>query len=143
MITRMNPMDKVRPFERFNKLMEDLWVDTPMFLTPWTPPVDIRETAKEFVFTFELPGVHEEDVEIEVRNDNVLWVRGKREMLGEVKREEYLRVERTYGMFERAFTLYGKVLPEKIVATFKDGLLTVVVPKVAMPSPKKVAIHRG
>lgn len=142
MITKVNPVEYLRPIDRFNKMMEDLWGETPVLITPWSPAVDIKETPSELVFMIELPGIHEEDVEVEVRNENMLVVRGRREMRDEEKREDYVRIERHYGAFERMFTLNQPVLVDKIVALFRDGILTVTIPKVAAPKPLKVPIHK-
>ena len=139
MITNLAPIERIRSFEHFNKMMEEMfggWTNT------WTPTVDIKETDKELKFICELPGLTEKDVAVEVR-DNVLTITGKREFSEEEKKENYVRVERSYGSFQRAFTLNTPVKPEQIHATFKDGLLTVLVPKIEAPLPKKIPVKKG
>jgi HSP20 family protein len=106
------------------------------------PTVDVKDTQNEFVFVVELPGVNERDIEVEVVGDN-LTIRGKREFSSEEKKDDYVRIERNYGSFLRTFALDVPVKPEKVTATFKDGLLTVSVPKAEGVTPRKVAVHRG
>jgi HSP20 family protein len=139
MITNLAPIERFRSFEHFNKMMEEMlsgWTST------WTPMVDVKETEKELTFICELPGMTEKDVNVEVR-ENLLTISGKREFVDETKKKDYVRVERSYGSFFRSFTLDSMVKPEKIQATFKDGLLTVVVPKIEAPKPKKIPVLPG
>lgn len=136
MITSLAPIERFRSFEHFNKMMEEMfsgWTNT------WAPIVDIKETEKELTFICELPGLTEKDVNVEVR-DNLLTITGKREFCGEEKKEDYVRIERSYGTFQRTFTLNTPVKPEEIKATFKDGLLMVLVPKIEAPLPKKIPV---
>jgi HSP20 family protein len=94
----------------------------------WAPPVDIYETDDAFVLKAELPGFRKEDVTIEMQ-ENRLIIRGERKREEEVKEDQYHRLERAYGRFERAFWLPTTVDAEKIQATFKDGVLELRLPK--------------
>src|SRR5205085_9889610 len=129
--------DTYRPFT--NRMMNRFFEDTfnlfkpftPFFteemlpITMWTPLCDIYETEKEIVFKVELPEVKREDVHITLEN-NTLFMRGERHLTEETERENYHRIERNYGEFMRSFTLPATVDPNKINATFKEGLLTVM-----------------
>ena len=96
----------------------------------WTPPVDLYETANEFVLTAELPGLSRQDIEIQADEFRVL-IRGARAAApnAEVPCEQYHRVERGHGRFSRAFTLPEAIDIERVSADLKDGLLTVTMPK--------------
>jgi HSP20 family protein len=105
----------------------------------WAPPVDIYETDDAFMLKAELPGFSKEDVNIEV-HENRLIIRGERKRESEAKEEQYHRLERAYGRFERAFWLPTTVDTEKIQATFKDGVLELRLPKSAAAKPKQIPI---
>jgi HSP20 family protein len=106
----------------------------------WAPPVDIYEHESNIVLKAELPGIDPKDVELRVEN-NVLTVRGQRKLEEEVKRDNYHRVERAYGVFTRQFTLPTTVDAEKIKADYKDGVLKVVIPKREEAKPKQISIN--
>ena len=105
----------------------------------WTPAVDIRETEDAYEVTAELPGMKKEDVEITLEN-NLLKLSGERRFEKDIEKENYHRVERTYGTFSRAFSLPNRVDPEKVAASFADGILTVTVPKVEEAKPRRISI---
>ena len=105
----------------------------------WAPPVDIYETDDAFVLKAELPGFNKEDVSIEMQ-ENRLIIRGERKRETEAKAEQYHRLERAYGRFERVFWLPTSVDSEKIQATFKDGVLELRLPKSEAAKPKRIAI---
>ena len=106
---------------------------------PWAPAVDIYETEDAVVLTAELPGVSKEDVSIEIHN-NTLLLRGERKHEAEVKEDQYHRVERAYGTFQRAFVLPTLVDQEHVQATYKDGVLELRLPKSEAAKPKRIAI---
>ena len=108
-------------------------------LATWAPACDIFETDNEIVVKAELPEVKREDVKVSIE-DNVLTVRGERKFEGETKRENYHRVERSYGEFMRSFTLPNYVDASKVSADFKDGMLNVILPKRAESKPKQIEI---
>ena len=99
-----------------------------MPFTAWTPLCDIYETNKELVLKMELPEMKKEDVHVTIEN-NLLTIRGERKFDEKVEREDFHRIERHYGEFLRTFTLPTFVEGKKICAEFKDGLLTVTLPK--------------
>jgi HSP20 family protein len=106
------------------------------------PPVDIYETEDSLVFKAELPGVTKEDITVEVK-DNTMTLKGEKKFQKEVKEENYHRVERAYGNFQRAFTLPGMVDQEKVKAKFKDGILEIVLPKSEKAKPKQIKVDMG
>jgi len=109
-------------------------------LTTWAPAVDIYETENELVLKADLPAISEKDLDIRVEN-NMLTVRGERKFESEVKEDNYLRIERTYGSFSRSFGLPNTVNTEAIKAEYKNGVLTVEMPKRAESKPKQVKIN--
>ena len=106
----------------------------------WNPVVDLYEKDDHFVIKAELPGVDKKDIAIDLK-DRVLTLSGERSYENEVKEENYYRRERSYGKFQRAFTLPADVDSDKIKAEFKDGLLKIEVPKPEQQKPKQVTIH--
>jgi HSP20 family protein len=108
----------------------------------WAPPVDLYETEDAFVLKAELPGFSKEDLQIEF-HDHRLTLRGERQRENEVKEEQYHRLERAYGRFERAFRLPTTVDAEKIQASFKDGVLELRLPKSEAAKPKRIAIREA
>jgi HSP20 family protein len=110
--------------------------------TRWAPSADVIERDDEIVITAELPGVRDEDVEITV-DEGVLRIAGARELSEEVDEERYHRIERSYGGFERTFSLPAGVDPDAIRAGIAYGVLKVTIPKPAAASPRRVAVGTG
>jgi HSP20 family protein len=108
-------------------------------LTTWAPAADIYETTNELVVKADLPDVNEKDIDVRVEN-NVLTIRGERKFEKSVNEENYLRVERTYGAFSRSFSLPNTVNTEAIHATYKNGVLTVTLPKREESKPRQVKV---
>lgn len=106
----------------------------------WMPPVDIRETEDAFLVTAELAGLSKDDINITLE-DSVLTLSGERRFEKEAEKDNYHRIERAYGSFSRSFTLGSGVMAEKVKAAFKDGVLTVTVPKREESKPRKIDIH--
>lgn len=109
-------------------------------ITSWAPAVDIYETENELVLKADLPGVSEKDIDVRVEN-NMLTVRGERQFETKVKEDNYLRIERTYGSFSRSFGLPNTVNTEAISAEYRNGVLTVQLPKRAESKPKQVKVN--
>jgi HSP20 family protein len=105
----------------------------------WVPPVDIFEKEDCLVLKAELPGMKEKDIDINVEN-GVLSLKGERRREAEVKNENYHRTERYYGTFVRTFALPTMVDVARIRATYKDGVLEVVLPKAETAKPKRIEI---
>lgn len=108
----------------------------------WIPAMDLVEADDEFVLRADLPGLSEEDVNVEV-DDNVLTVSGERKSEHEERKDGYYRVERSSGRFSRSLTLPEGVDAEAIKASVENGVLEVHIPKPAERKPHKVAITVG
>ena len=106
----------------------------------WAPPVDIYEDGESLVLKAELPGFNPDDVEIRVE-DNTLYLKGERKFDKEVKEQNYHRVERSYGTFTRTFSLPNSVDADKVAANYKDGVLTLTMPKKEEAKPKTIKIN--
>jgi HSP20 family protein len=105
----------------------------------WTPPCDIYEDGEEIVVRAELAGVEPKDVDIRFEN-GVLTLKGERKLEKADLRQNYHRVELSYGTFTRSFSLPGTVDAEKIRAESKNGLLTVFVPKRPEAKPRSIQV---
>ncbi len=145
-LTRWMPADLFR--ERFDRMLNQSFNE---FLAPlgatedvtnrrWMPAVDIRESDEALTINAELPGLDKNDVHITLEN-NVLTLAGERKFESEEKDESYHRIERAYGSFSRSFTLPANVKTDKVEAVFKDGVLSVVLPKVEEAKPRKIEIR--
>jgi HSP20 family protein len=108
-------------------------------LSSWTPAVDITEHDDEYSVKVELPGVNKDDVKLTLEN-NILTIRGEKKQEKETKKENYHRIERCYGSFQRSFTLPNAIKSERIDASFKDGILTVILPKAEEAKPKQIEV---
>jgi HSP20 family protein len=111
-------------------------------LTTWAPAVDIYETEHELVVKTDLPDIRPEELDIRVEN-NLLTIRGERKFEKKVNENNYLRLERTYGSFSRSFSLANTVNSEAIKAEYKDGVLTLNVPKREEAKPKQIKVNVG
>jgi HSP20 family protein len=105
----------------------------------WLPAMDLVEEGDQLVLRADLPGLPEDDVSIEVK-DNVLTISGERKAEDEEKREGYHRVERAFGSFARSLTLPEGVDADKVEASFDRGVLEVRIPKPEERKPRRVAI---
>jgi HSP20 family protein len=92
------------------------------------PAVDLLEEKEKYVAKVELPGMEQKDIKVTL-NDNVLTIRGERKSEYEEKKEGAHRIERSFGSFNRSFSLDKEVIPEEVKANYKDGVLTIDMPK--------------
>jgi HSP20 family protein len=113
--------------------------EEPWSLTTWAPACDIYETDGEIIVKAELPEVKKEDVHVTLEN-NLLTIRGERKLEEKTERENYRRVERSYGEFLRSFTLPSYADPNKINAEFKDGMLRVTLQKREEAKAKQIEV---
>ncbi len=130
---------------RFNRLFDDPFfrvgqMDDDAGMGLWNPAVDLYEKDEHFMIKAELPGVDKKDIQIDLQ-DRILTLSGERTYDNEVKEENYYRRERSYGKFQRAFTLPADVDSDKIKAEFKDGVLQIEVPKPEEKKAKQVTVH--
>ena len=108
-------------------------------LATWAPAVDIYETESELVVKADLPDLQEKDIDVRVEN-NTLTIRGERKFEKDVNEDNYLRIERAYGSFMRSFSLPNTVNAEAIGAEYKNGVLTVTLPKREESKPRQVKV---
>jgi len=108
----------------------------------WAPVVDIFEEAEFLRIVAEIPGVKPEDMKISVEG-NLLTIAGTKQQVAEEKADKVHRYERTYGTFERTFTLPATVDPEHIKATYEMGLLTLTLPKIEKAKPREIKVLKG
>ncbi|HXM97311.1 MAG TPA: Hsp20/alpha crystallin family protein [Candidatus Dormibacteraeota bacterium] len=109
-------------------------------LTTWAPAVDIFETEHELVVKADLPDVKPEELDVRVEN-NILTIRGERKFEKKVNESNYLRVERAYGAFSRSFSLANTVNSDAIKAAYKNGVLTLSIPKREEAKPKQIKVN--
>jgi HSP20 family protein len=143
-ITRFEPFRGVNSFQdQIDRLFKEA-VDRSegSSLTPWAPAVDIYETEHELVVKADLPDVKPEELDIRVE-ENILTIRGERKFEKKVDENNYLRVERSYGSFSRSFSLANTVNTEAIKADYKDGVLTLSIPKREEAKPKQIKVQVG
>jgi HSP20 family protein len=107
---------------------------------PWVPPVDIRETEHAIVLQADVPDVKFEDIDIRLEN-GTLTLKGERKFSDDKKEGGWHRVERSYGTFERAFSLPDTVNPDGTKADYKNGVLTITVPKKENAKPRQVKVQ--
>jgi HSP20 family protein len=142
-ITRWDPFRNMSTLQdQVNRLFENTFQTgrNESALTSWAPAVDIYETENELVLKADLPDINEKDLDVRVEN-NMLTIRGERKFEQKVKEDNYLRIERTYGAFSRSFGLPNTVDTEAIKAEYKNGVLTVELPKRAESKPKQVKVN--
>ncbi|HEX4743445.1 MAG TPA: Hsp20/alpha crystallin family protein [Candidatus Limnocylindria bacterium] len=144
-IARFHPMpDVVTLREAMDRLFEDSFIRP----TTWTGlpagqiavPVDLWETPEAYHLRADLPGLSAEDIDINVTADTVS-ISGELKGQTDVSGDGYLRQERRYGKFQRAFTLPTQLESNKIEATFDNGVLTLVMPKAEAVRPKQIKIN--
>jgi HSP20 family protein len=115
---------------------------TPVPERAWAPPLDVYETRDDLVVAVELPGVREKDIQLSMTGD-VLSLRGQRGTAVEAREENYHRIERWSGAFERHIQLPVPVQADKIRASYRDGVLEVRLPKLEEVKPREIKIDVG
>jgi HSP20 family protein len=141
-LIRWNPFQMTRMHDRWNRLFDEV-VGTGFgddeTQRVWRPRVDVKENEQEVRVLADLPGIRREDVSITLEN-GVLTINGERKVEEEKKDTNLHFSERVYGHFSRSFTIGETILQDKIEASFKDGVLTVVLPKAEQAKPRKIEI---
>lgn len=145
-LVRLNPMrDLVNYRRRMDSLFDDFFADffngTRAELNRgWNPKVNIFEEDDQIVMKAEMPGVDKDNIAVDV-DGRVLTLKGEQSTDNEVKKENYYMRERSYGKFERSFTLPEKIESEKIKAEYKDGVLKLNIPKPESSKPKAITVQ--
>jgi len=144
-VVRWDPFRNIAALQdRINRLFEDAFPhkgdeEEDLSVCAWRPLVDIFDTNEGIAMQVDLPGVKKDDVSVEVKN-NMLTIQGLRQVESSVGDEKYYRRERTCGTFQRSFALRYPIAPESIKASFKNGVLTIHIPKPEEEKPKKVSV---
>lgn len=136
--------DPFRELERLQSEINRAFETTTQQSTPsaprsWSPSVDVLETEEAVTLHLELPGMKQEEIDIELSGET-LTVRGERKRSHEEKSDHYVRIERSYGRFQRTFTLSTPIQNDKVSATYRDGILEVTLPKSEETKPRKIAV---
>lgn len=140
MLQRWDPLrDLARLHEEMNRLFDDRLPAVAGESVGWSPRCDIYEDEEAVTLRFELAGVDPKDVDIRYEN-GVLTLRGERKLERADKRDQYHRVEMSYGTFTRSFSLPSMIDPERIQAESKHGILTVTLPKRPEAKPKAIPV---
>ena len=129
---------------RLNRIMDEAltgW-NGGTLASAWTPSCDVFEDKENLTIVVELPGVKPEDVKISVENQ-ILTIRGEKKQIAEENSERWHRYERSYGSFERTFTLPSTVDAERVQATVDHGVLTVSLPKSEKSKPREIPVRAG
>lgn len=130
---------------RINRMLSDVfsgadWAYPDSAAAAWVPPVDVLEQPEAIRIMAELPGVKPEDVKISVEG-SVLTLHGTKQQVAEERTERVHRYERTYGAFERSFTLPASVDTQHINAAYDNGVLTITLPKAEQAKPRQIAVQ--
>src|SRR5246127_5273754 len=143
-ISRLEPFRVNSLQEQLNRLFNEAFdrSSDESSITTWAPAVDIFEGEHELVVKADLPDIKPEELDIRVEN-NILTIRGERKFEKKVDEKNYLRVERSYGSFARSFSLANTVNTEAIKADYKDGVLTLSIPKREEAKPKQIKVSVG
>src|SRR5579872_3321065 len=139
-LVRWDPLRDVASLHtELGRLMNGLFEAPARQVQAWVPTLDVWESDATVTYAFDLPGVAQDDISIEVE-DGVLTVSASREQSKEIDTERFHRLERRYGTFSRAVGLPQGVTEDAIKASYQDGVLHVVVPKPEQQQPKRIAI---
>lgn len=131
--------------ENIFDMMDDLW-RRPFAMLPNMareesfPAMDICEDGDQVTVTAELPGIKPEDIDVEISGDRLI-IKGEKKFEDEEKKDDYHRIERSYGSFIRSVILPGNADEEGVKAVCKDGVLTLTIPKVEREKSRKVQIE--
>ena len=139
-LVRWEPFRELASLQsEMSRLMNGLFEGPGQTAQSWVPPLDVWETESALVYAFDLPGITEEKISIEV-TDDTLTVTAERERVLDESDERYRRFERRYGTFSRAVGLPQGVDESKIEAAYKDGVLEVRVPKPEEQKPHRIQL---
>ena len=140
------PLDSLTSLRRLNSVLDEAFnawpfqnQDSGTVTSSWLPACDVFEGEDAVKIVAEVPGVRPEDVKISLEN-NLLTLRGEKKQHAEEQNERVHRYERSYGAFERTFSLPTTVDPEKIDAQYTGGVLTITIPKVERARPREIPV---
>lgn len=142
-LSKLDPLrEMVSIRDEIDRLFDSFFGRAPRFRRTeegeWSPVIDVEETSDEFIVTAELPGMKKENIKISIS-------KGRLSISGDKKKELkdmiYHRLERSFGKFKRIIPLPSQVNPDSVRASYRDGLLTVTLPKVEKARPKEISIE--
>lgn len=143
-IVHYNPLKELRNMqEQMNRLLDLAWnreTGEEIKEGVWQPPVDIYEDSQSVVIKAEIPDVDQKDIEVKIE-DNMLTLRGERRHGQDFQKENYHRIERYYGTFQRSFALPPTIDQGCVKATCDKGVLTVTLPKKEETKPKQITVE--
>lgn len=146
-IVKYNPLRELRSMQdQMDRLLNLSWGGSGEFSGEdikegvWQPAVDIYETVDSIVIKAELPDMDQKDIDVRIE-DGLLTIKGERKHESEVKKENYHRIERYFGNFQRSFKLPGSVSQDKVTAVCERGVLTVTLPKREEVKPKQIQVE--
>jgi len=134
---------RLRPWSPFANFERDFgrWLDEPVTRSgEWAPAFDIEENEDAYAVTADLPGMRKEDISI-TAHDNVVTIKGERKREEEKEERGYRRFERAHGAFERSFTVRDGFDADNISAQYRDGVLTVTLPKLAERKARQIEVQ--
>lgn len=142
-IVKYNPFRELRTMqEQMNRMLDMAWnreFGEELKEGVWQPPVDIYEDENSVIIKAEVPDVDQKDIEVRIEG-NTLTIRGERKHSSEVKKENYYRVERYFGQFQRSFSLPQTINQDKVEASCDKGILTIILPKREETKPKQISV---
>jgi HSP20 family protein len=145
-ISRLDPFRGINSLQdQVNRLFDETFSrgrSAESEMGTWAPAADIYETEQELVLKADLPEVIQQEIDIRIEN-NMLTIRGERKFHNEVSQDNYLRIERAYGPFTRSFSLPNTINTEAIKADYRNGVLSIRMPKREESRPKQIRIGVG
>jgi HSP20 family protein len=142
-LVRWEPFRELASLQtEMSRLMNGLLEGDGRTTQSWVPAVDVYETEGELVYSFDLPGIPQDKISVELE-ENALTVTGERERSEEVSNERFYRFERRFGTFSRTIALPQGTTDQDISADYKDGVLEVHVRKPEQPQPRRIQVGGG
>jgi HSP20 family protein len=129
---------RYEPWSLFDQLRREM--DTSLSTSDWVPAVDIKETDDHFMIVADIPGVAPEDIEVQMEN-GVLTIKGERETEKTEEKDDFKRIERSFGSFYRRFSLPETADPDSIEAKSHNGVLEITINKQEKTQPRKISVH--
>ncbi len=143
-IVKYNPFRELRTMQdQMNRMMDMAWnseFGEDLKEGIWQPPVDIYEDEISLVIKAEIPDVDQKDIDVRIE-DNTLTIKGERKHSSDIRKENYYRVERSFGQFQRSFSLPHSIDRENIQASCDKGVLTITLPKKKESTQKQITIE--
>lgn len=135
---------RFRDFENFQNRLQNYFNDLNSFdvskENSFSPQIDISEDDEKIIVDAEIPGVKKEDLNITIQ-DNILTLKGEKKKVDEEKKKNYFRTERSYGSFQRCFTIPQQISSDDVEAKFEDGMLRIEMKKVEPKKPEERTIE--